>query len=156
MNWLTPLWAAPAAIGFALLFNVRAKSLPGICALAILGMMIRNVLIHQGFSPTMGSFTAALVVGWIGFSIGPWTHEASPVYAFAPVIPMVPGSHIFRALGAVVEWQVQPPDQQAAEEILVHMFSEALAATSITLALAIGTITPMLVLPRVRRGLGAP
>jgi uncharacterized membrane protein YjjB (DUF3815 family) len=156
MNWLTPLWAAPAALGFALLFNIRTKALPGVCALAVVGMAVRNVAMDQGMSPTLASLLAALLIGAVGYTAGPWTHEASPVYAFAPVIPMVPGSAIFKALGALVNWQVTPPGADQAGDVLVLLFTEALKAASITLALAVGTILPMLLLPWARRGLGAP
>lgn len=72
------------------------------------------------------------------------------MYAFAPVIPLIPGTYMMNAMKALTAWLTQGADDTAAAEILTHATSSALTAAAITLALAIGTISAMLLLPRAR------
>ena len=46
--WLLELWAAPAALGFALLFNVPPRSLIACCTLAVLGHASRKAVLDCG------------------------------------------------------------------------------------------------------------
>lgn len=149
-NLLNYLWAAPAALGFALFFNVRKRALVGIALLAIVGRLTRGLLMDAGLAIVLASFLAALVIGMLAFTIGPMTGEAAPVYAFAPVIPLVPGTYIFNALSLIVSALGESEQSLENSKVLDSALSTGIVAAAITLALAVGATTPNLLLLRHR------
>ena len=46
MNWWMSLWAAPAVLGFAMVFSVPRRTLPGIVALAVAAHLLITTVIH--------------------------------------------------------------------------------------------------------------
>lgn len=149
--FLNSLWAAPAALGFALLFNVRKRALIGVMLLAVAGRLTRDLLIDAGLATVLASFVAALVIGILAYTIGPLTREASPVYAFAPVIPLIPGTYIFTALTSLVGALTEHEESLKSAELLASAASAGLIAAAITLALAVGATSPTLLFLRHRR-----
>ena len=82
----------PAATGFAMLFNVRVQALPIVAAIAVLAKLISLVAVNRGLTLIVADFAAAFIVG-PSPTLGPRLGEASPVFAFAPVIPLCRGDH---------------------------------------------------------------
>lgn len=150
MDALPVLLAAPAALGFAVLFNVRRRTLVPIALLAIAAKGIQTSLLLGGAAGTTAAFAGAFFVGVVAYVIGPWTGEASPVYAFAPVIPLVPGSYIFLALGSIMDVLATDAEGSTATVLFTRAGTNGLTAAAITLALAVGATSPMLLLPRMR------
>lgn len=150
-TWLNILWAAPAAIGFAMVFNVRKRALPLVALIAVLAKFISVFAVHQGITIIAADFMAAFVVGAIAYTLGPRLGEASPVFAFAPVIPLVPGAVIAKSFITSVSWIASTPEEAVANsrDFLLAANSGASAA-AIVLALCLGAISPMLLLPRAR------
>ena len=149
-DFLNYLWAAPAALGFAMFFNVKRRTLLGVALLAILGKLTSGLLLDAGATIVLASFVAGLVIGMLAFIVGPLTREASPVYAFAPVIPLIPGTYIFTALTSLVSALGKPEGSAAGVELLAAAASSALIAAAITLALAVGATSPKLLFLRNR------
>lgn len=147
---LHELWAIPAALGFAMFFNVRRRALVPIAVIAFLAHAIDYFIRDAGGNAVSGAFVGAFFIGCVAYTLGPWTKEAAPVYAFAPVIPLIPGAYMLDAMKSLTAWLTKGADDSAAAEILTQATSSALTAAAITLALAIGTISPMLLLPRAR------
>lgn len=146
------LWAAPAAIGFAMLFNVRPRALPLVGAIAILAKFISEFGNQQGATVIAADFVAAFVVGAIAYTIAPRLGEASPVFAFAPVIPLVPGAVIAKAfITSFTTWISSSAEeaQQNSQDFILAA-SSGLSAAAVVLALCLGAISPMLLLPRAR------
>lgn len=150
MELLPELWAAPAAVGFAMFFNVRKRALVPVGVLAVVAHTIANAIEDSGGSLVTGSFVGAFVIGVVAYTLGPWSGEAAPVYAFAPVIPLVPGFFIFNALKGVMEWLSAGALVADAGDVWATVGANALSAAAITLALALGATSPMLLLPRTR------
>ncbi len=144
------LWAAPAALGFALFFNVRRRTLLPIAVLAIMAHMLRTLMQDAGQDLVSASFVAALAVGIAAYTIGPATGEASPVYAFAPVIPLVPGTLFFDGLAGLAESITTQAQGAAAAALLADSLNSLISASGVVLALAIGATAPMLFLPQMR------
>jgi uncharacterized membrane protein YjjB (DUF3815 family) len=143
VNWWLSLWAAPAAIGFAVFFNVRRRALLPIALLAIAAHLLRTLLTEVGWGLVAASFAGALLVGIVAYFLGPATDEASSVYAFAPVIPLVPGTLLFdglRALGDAVTQQADPV-------LLTAAATDLLTGAGVVLALVLGAIGPVLLAP---------
>lgn len=147
---LNYLWAAPAAMGFAMFFNVRRRALFGVAMLAIVGKLTSGLLMDAGVTIVFASFAAALVIGMLAFTIGPLTREASSVYAYAPVIPLIPGTYIFTALTSLVNALGEPEASAESVRLLDTAASAALIAAAVTLALAVGATSPKLLFLRGR------
>ena len=149
-DFLNYLWAAPAALGFAMFFNVKRRTLLGIAVLAILGKLTSGLLLNAGATIVLASFVAALVIGMLAYIVGPLTREASPVYAYAPVIPLIPGTYIFTALTSLVSALGKREGSAEGVELLDAAASSALIAAAVTLALAVGATSPKLLFLRNR------
>lgn len=139
--WIS-LWAAPAAIGFALFFNVRRRTLIPIAILAALAHLLRSTLQDSGVGIVGASLAAAFLVGAIAYLLGPATGEASPVYAFAPVIPLVPGSMLFDGLEAFGRLIGGDAVGEEALQLLATGSQDVLTASTVVLALAFGSTAP--------------
>lgn len=148
--WYLPLVAA-AAMGFAMVFNVRRRTLLPIGGLAMVGFLVNQALMAAGFSHPAASFLAALAVGIFGTILARTMQEASPVFTFAPVIPLVPGQYIFDALTSLTEWIGLERDNVDASILLTEAVSDTLTAAAIVVSLAVGATAPFLFLPRARK-----
>ena len=146
------LWAAPAAVGFALFFNVRRRTLVPIALLAVAAHLVRSGLEDLGVHLAGASLAAAFLVGAAAYLLGPATGEASPVYAFAPVIPLIPGTLLFDGLESLGELVSSAGATDAATVLVVSALDDLLTAGAVVLALALGTTAPGLLRPRARRG----
>ncbi|MFN8126039.1 MAG: threonine/serine exporter family protein [Candidatus Nanopelagicales bacterium] len=151
MSLWTVLWAAPAALGFAVLFNVHRRALPIVAVVAILARFLSEFGQDLGLSLVTADYLAAFVVGAIAYTVGPRLREASPVFAFAPVIPLIPGVLITDALRALVVWVESGSDRTASTpDDFIRFASSGFTAAAVVLVLCLGTLSPMLLLPRAR------
>ena len=145
MTWVTSLWAAVAVLGFAMVFAVPRSTLPGIMALAVAAHLLRSFCLHQGASLPLASFVAAIAVGFTAAVIAPRTGPATPIYAFAPVIPLIPGTYMFEALTGLLELT---SGGRASSLIVDSVVVDVSVATLTIVALAVGTIGPTLLAGR--------
>ncbi len=149
MTW-TIVFAAPAAVGFAVLFNVRRRALMPIAILAVIAKGLAVLLVGQDMSIVFASFLAALLVGVVAYTLGPATGEAAPVYGFASVVPLIPGVYVFQALQALESVVIARSGGMQALNPLIDAATNAITAAGILLALAIGVTSPVLLLPGTR------
>jgi uncharacterized membrane protein YjjB (DUF3815 family) len=132
MTWALSLWAGLAVLGFALVFSVPRRTLLGIITLAIVAHLVRTLFLELGAALPLASFAAAALVGLTA--------------AFAPVIPLIPGTYMFDALTGVLELTSgRDPNPAAIVDAAVVNGS---IATLTVIALAVGTITPTLLMGR--------
>ncbi len=144
------MFAAPAAVGFAVLFNVRRRALIPIAVLAVIAKGLAVLLVGQDMSVVFASFLAALLVGVVAYTLGPATGEAAPVYGFASVVPLIPGVYVFQALQALESVVIARSGGVQALNPLLEAATNAITAAGILLALAIGVTSPVLLLPGTR------
>ena len=97
------LWSGVAALGFAILFNVPKRTLPGCVLVGALGHGLRTALVESGISIELGTLAGATAVGFLGLIFARWWRVPSPVYTIPGVIPMVPGSFAFRTMIGILE-----------------------------------------------------
>ena len=145
--WFTPLWAAPAALGFAVLFNVPPRALIVCCALAVLAMALRNGLVANGADLVVGTLAAAVVVGVLAQVIARRTGQVSSIYAISAVIPLVPGTFMYRAVQAMLRIATLPATAHG-NALLEQAGVNAIRAAMILLAITIGIAAPRLLWPR--------
>lgn len=146
MTWALSMWAGLAVLGFAMVFSVPRRTLAGIVALAILAHLVRSLGLDLGASLPLASFCAAILVGLTAAVVAPRTNEATPIYAFAPVIPLIPGAYMFDTLTGVLELTSGTALNPSA--IVDAAVVNGSIATLTVIALAVGTITPTLIVGR--------
>ena len=145
------LWAAPAAVGFAVLFNVHRRALPIVAVVAVLARLISEQGAGLGPEPHRRRLPRGIRRGAVAYTVGPALREASPVFAFAPVIPLIPGVLLTDALRSLLIW-VQSGDDQAPSSgaDFLQFASSGFTAAAVVLVLCLGTLSPMLLMPRAR------
>lgn len=154
-SWLLELWAAPAALGFALLFNVPKRSLVACCTLAVLGHAMRKGVVDLGGDIVLGTLIGGMV---IGFAAKWWAsrHRMIPtVYSICAAIPMVPGTPMykaFQALLSIANLTKLPSDtvHNVAQQLLVDAGVNGVKACLILVALVFGIASPILFMPHRR------
>lgn len=146
------LWAAPAAMGMAIMFNVRPRALPIVAIIALLAKTMVIFSEEQGVPLIAASFIAAFFVGTTAYTLAPRLGEASPVFAFAPVIPLIPGALIAKSfIYGATTWLAEPT--KAATEYsqqFITTVSLGVSAAAVIVALCLGAISPMLLMPGAR------
>ena len=146
MTWVTSLWAAVAVLGFAMVFAVPRSTLPGIMALAVAAHLLRSFCLYHSASLPLASFVAAIAVGFTAAVVAPRTGQATPIYAFAPVIPLIPGTYLFNALTGVLD--LTAGTASSSSPIVDEVVVDVAVATLTIVALAVGAIGPTLLVGR--------
>lgn len=149
MTW-TVLLAGPVAVGFGVIFNVRRRALLPLALLAIVAKTIAVLIVAYTGSLVGASLVAAFFVGTVAYTLGPATGEASPVYGFASIIPLIPGVYVFNALRSLELLTVEQAGGLTATVPLAEAVTNGVTAAAIVLALVVGATSPMLLLPRMR------
>lgn len=142
-------WSALAALGFAVLFNVPVRTLPGCMVCGALGHMLRTVLVAVGVSIELASLAGATVVGFVGSDFARRWETPAMVFTVSGVIPMVPGVFAFRTMIGIITL-VSAPDTQAGLAALVETSVNAARTGLILAALAVGIAAPTLLFHRYR------
>ncbi len=142
-SWLViGLAAAFAAFGFAVLFNVPVHTLAVCAAGGAVAVVVRNVLMY-GFewSLPLSSFCGALIVGMASIWLVHKVHVPAHVISIPPVIPMVPGVLMYKAVIGAVSMN---PDAPVSEQIpvLLHTFDSCVKVAMTLLALSLGIAIP--------------
>lgn len=144
MSYAISLWAGVAVMGFAMVFSVPRRTLPAIVVIAVLGHLVRSICLDLGLALPAASFLAAIVVGLAAAILAPRQRDAVPIYAFAPAIPLIPGTFLFDALTGLLDLTTAQSPQTSA--IVDAVLVDASIATLTIAALAVGTIGPTLLL----------
>ena len=143
------LWSALAALGFAVLFNVPVRTLPGCMVCGALGHMLRTVLISLGLGFELASLVGATAVGFIGTAFARRWETPAMVFTVSGVIPMIPGVFAFRAMLGVINL-ISALDAQAGLAALYETSFNAARTGLILGALAVGIAAPTLLFHRRR------
>ena len=146
MNWWMSLWAAAAVLGFAMVFSVPRSTLPGIMLMAVGAHLLRSFCLYHSASLPLASFVAAIAVGFTAAVVAPRTGQATPIYAFAPVIPLIPGTYLFNALTGVLD--LTAGTASSSSPIVDEVVVDVAVATLTIVALAVGAIGPTLLVGR--------
>ena len=146
-TWLLELWAAPAALGFALLFNVPPRALWMCGGLAILGHAARKLVLTFDGDIVFGTLVAAVLIGLIAEWWSARRSEPAVVYAISAAIPMVPGTYMYKAVQALLGIATLPAGDSG-QALLIASGVSGVKAGMIVLALAFGIAAPILLWPQ--------
>lgn len=101
VTW-TIVFAAPAAVGFAVLFNVRRRALIPIVVLAVIAKGLAVLLVGQDMSVVFELFfLAALLVGVVAYTLDLPPARPRRSMGSPPSCLSIPGVYVFQALQAL-------------------------------------------------------
>jgi uncharacterized membrane protein YjjP (DUF1212 family) len=136
------LAAAFAALGFAVLFNVPSHTLAVCAAGGAVAVVTRNALMYGfGLGLPLSSFCGALTVGLASIYLVHRVHVPAHVISVPPVIPMVPGVMMYKAvIGAVSLDAAAPVSEQL--PVVIQTFDAFVKVGMTLLALSLGIAIP--------------
>lgn len=143
MSWLTVLWAAPTAAGFAVAFGVPWRWLPAVACLGAVGRLVRTACMSCGQSLVLASLVAAVVIA-AGALLATWRGRRDATMLAVPaVIPLLPGTMLYQSALAFAAADQGP--EQVAQAVALGV-----QAGGVMLALVAGLALPQLIIGRER------
>lgn len=148
MEWLAllekGLWFGLAAVGFAILFNVPARTLFPIFIMGALGGITRLSLLGFEFNIIISTLAGATLIGFLSILFAHKEHAPPPIFAIPAVIPMVPGIFAYRMMLGLINL-AGDINQEAYNQILSETINNGLKVMLILMSLAGGVGVPMLI-----------
>jgi uncharacterized membrane protein YjjB (DUF3815 family) len=139
-------WSAIAALGFAVLFHVPLRSLPG-CALGgALGHAVRTGLIQAGMDIEAATLIGATTIGFLGMVFARYWKAPMPIFTVSAAVTLVPGVFAFQTMMAILEVSLGRPE--TANTALVEASVNAIKTALILGAIALGIAAPTLLFSR--------
>ncbi|MBK8902048.1 MAG: threonine/serine exporter family protein [Anaerolineaceae bacterium] len=135
-------WSAVAATGFAILFNVPRRALPGCAAAAACGHALRTWVMQMGLPIEPATLLAATTIGFMGAYFSRRLESPTAIFTVPAVIPMVPGTFAFRTMLGILE--ITNMGVFGSTPVLVEAGLNAIKTGLILAALAGGIIAPRL------------
>ena len=144
---LDALFAAFAAIGFAIISNPPRKAILISALLAAIGHGLRYFLMHSslfGFRVTVASFFASFAIGLISIPFAKKIHFPAEVFSFPSLLPMIPGMFAYKTLLAVNRLL---HDAQGGEAMsyIVDICQNGLTTIFILFSLVLGVSIPVFI-----------
>lgn len=142
-------WAALAALGFAVLFNVPPRALFACMLSGAVGYSVRSILMRQfALSISLATLIAAICIGFIAWYAARHWHMPSTIFSISGSIPLVPGVLAYRTmLGILLMANLRT---QVEVSILIETITFAINTALVLGAIALGIITPKLLFLRVK------
>lgn len=143
------LFAAAAAIGFAIISNPPRKALIICAILACVGHGVRYFLMHNTSMP-LDQVTASTVAGFaIGLLAVPFAmhiHCPAECFAFPSLLPMVPGMFAYKSIRDLINI-VRLPSEYTSEYV-TRFFHNSSLTILVMFGMVIGCIIPIFVFHR--------
>ena len=140
-------WAAIAALGFAVLFNVPYRALIGCMACGALGYFVRTISTEL-FGSYIGISTllAAISIGFLGLVFARYWKMPAMIFSISGAIPLVPGVFAYQTMLGII--QIANLQAETNPILIVSTSANAINTAFILSAIALGIITPKLILMR--------
>lgn len=141
---LDGIFAAVAAIGFAVISNPPRKALLGCAILAAVGHGLRYFLINQlGLDITTASLFAAFSIGLLSLWFADRIHCPAEVFAFPSLLPMIPGMFAYKTILGLMKFLTTPAPETQNAEIIADIMRNGLTTLFVLFALVLGVALPM-------------
>lgn len=137
------IWAGIAGVGFAILFNVPARTLTPIWFLACLGVIVKFTCMHMGIGIIFASFLGAVAVGIFALLAARKFYGPPLVFSIPSVIPMIPGAFAYNMMLGFIDLS-SVVEHNEYIRVLSFTTSNGLKALFILMGLATGVALPML------------
>ncbi len=139
------LFAAIAAVGFALISDPPKRLIIYTAVLAAAGRGFRYFIIAQyNIGLAVATLYAALIIGFLGIYIANRVRCSMEVISFPALLPMIPGLYAYKTILSIVEYG-KSSSLAAKQELIITMFDNGIATISIITALAVGVTIPLLI-----------
>lgn len=141
---LDGLFAAVAAIGFAVISNPPRRALLGCAILAAVGHGLRYFLLnHLGVDISTASLFAAFSIGLLSLWFASRIHCPAEVFAFPSLLPMIPGMYAYKTILALMKFLTDAPAGAKSAELITEIFRNGLTTVFVLFALVIGVALPI-------------
>ena len=136
---LDGLFAAIAAVGFALISNPPKRAVLACALLAAVGHALRYGLMgYAGVGIVVATGLAAFSIGLMSIFFARRSHCPAEVFCFPSLLPMIPGMFAYRSILALMNIVQETGDQKHIQEAIVSFFDNGIKTVSIMLALVVG------------------
>ncbi len=139
-------WAAIAALGFAIIFQVPRRFLFYTAFLGAVGVGAKVILLDNNLNLVASSLAGATLVGFGGYWLSTRYMTPSALFSVPGVIPLVPGGIAFQSLLTLIRAVEAGPE--SAEALFVLFAFEAITTGLVILVLGFGISFPFLLLRR--------
>lgn len=139
------LFAAVAAIGFAVISNPPKKAVLIAALLGAIGHACRYYLLHQTpLDLTSSTLCAAFVIGMGSLFFAKIIHCPAEVFSFPSLLPMIPGMYAYKTILALIRF-MKNDDPAVLQQLIVEIFQNGLTALFVLFALVIGVSLPLFI-----------
>ncbi len=136
------LFAAVAAIGFAVISNPPRKAILISAILAAIGHSLRFYLLgHTSLDIATASMIAAFIIGLFSMLCAKWIHCPAEVFSFPSLLPMIPGMYAYKTILALMQFMQNPAADR--QQLIVDIFHNGLTTLFVMFALVIGVSLPI-------------
>lgn len=150
MNWeliLTlsgdALFAAIAALGFAVISNPPKRAILISAALAAIGHALRFYLMtHTSLGIPTASFFAAFTIGMFSMLAAKLIHCPAEIFSFPSLLPMIPGMFAYKTILSLLRF-MEAKEFDVQERLIADIFQNGLTAVFVMFALVIGVSLPL-------------
>lgn len=91
-----------ATLGFAIIFRVPKRDIPACVIVGACGWIAYQITVAGLDSSVMACFVGACVVGVLSTACSYMLKEAATIFVIPGILCLVPGSHIFRTMEALL------------------------------------------------------
>jgi uncharacterized membrane protein YjjB (DUF3815 family) len=140
------VWSGIAAAGFAILFNVPRRLLPGCTLAGAAGHVMRTLLMGLGLSTEMATLAGSTLVGLVSLFLSRRLDAPLSIFAVAGAIPLVPGAFAYRTMIAILNAATASGD--ASGPLLIQAGVNAIRTGLALGAIAFGIAAPTLLFMR--------
>ncbi len=146
---LDGLFAAIAAVGFAVISNPPRRTIPYTALLAAIGHAMRFWMLDIPVSITAASFAGAFSIGLLALLFARRLHCPAEVLSFPALLPMIPGMYAYKTILTTIQFMSDktPPEEQ--QFLLTAVFHNGFTTLFVMSALVIGVLLPILMFPKV-------
>lgn len=139
------LFAAVAAIGFAVISNPPRQAVLISALLAAMGHGLRFYLQeYVEISLIPSTFFAAFVIGLFSILFARLIHCPAEVFSFPSLLPMIPGMYAYKTILALIRF-MNDEDSEILQASIVEIFRNGLTTLFVLSVLVIGVTLPLFI-----------
>lgn len=141
------VYAAIAAIGFAVISNPKTNAIIVSAILAAIGHSMRFFLIKSGVEISLATFFSAITMGLLSIYFARLIRCPAEVFSFPSLLPMIPGMFAYKSILSLMHF-MQSTDPKQSQLYMMLFFQNGMTTIFILFALVIGISLPILLFPK--------
>lgn len=139
------IFAAIAAIGFAVISNPPRRAILICALLAAIGHAFRFYLVNHvelGLIPS--TLCASFTIGLCSIYFARLIHCPAEVFSFPSLLPMIPGMYAYKTILALIRF-MRTEDGEVLPNLIVEIFRNGLTTFFVLSVLVIGVSLPLFI-----------